>query len=131
MSEVQLFASSTPGRYAIGTPYGPDVVNGQALTLLVGGHWISGRIRYQNQQPGATKQGEPIPGTYALAQMDDTDTVMEASEESFPASDSPAWAGSTQAGQSASAGQVASGYYFVADMDGSVCGLCAGMRVRP
>lgn len=126
MFEGQLFASATPGGYAIGTVNGPDLVNGQAIDLLLGGRWITGRIQHSKQSVPAT--GLQHNGTYNL-NREQYDTVMEASEESFPASDSPAWSASSQV-STPPATDVTDGYHFVADEGGTICGICVGMQIR-
>jgi hypothetical protein len=50
--------------------------------------------------------------------------VTLASEESFPASDPPALDADKPIAR------VVGGYYFRADADSSVCGLCVGMHIR-
>jgi hypothetical protein len=70
-------------------------------------------------------------GAYKQSYTSEDDTVIEASEESFPASDSPAW--SSRVGQVASPStgvNTTAGYYFLADDDQSICGICVGMQIR-
>ncbi|GCE22819.1 hypothetical protein [Dictyobacter kobayashii] len=130
MSEGTLFASTNPGRYAIGSALGPDLVDGQALEVFLGSHWIAGRIRHSRNATEASSLGEQQIGTYNTATGEE-DTVTEASEESFPASDSPAWAGiPDQFSRAQNAANATNGFFFVATEDGSVCGLCVGMKVR-
>jgi hypothetical protein len=130
MSEGNLFASKLPGAYAVGTPDGPDLVSGQALDLLLGGHWITGRVKYSGDVLDTDNSDSQRKGTYNHSRTDEYDTVAEASEESFPASDAPAWSSDDQADQSPESGKPAVGYYFVADEDQSICGLCVGMQIR-
>lgn len=131
MSEEKLFASKLSGAYAVGTHAGPDLVNGQALEVLLGGHWITGRVHYSNETAEAGGTDSQRAGTYPQSSTMEEDTVDEASEESFPASDSPAWASADQSDQSSLAGKhTTAGYYFVADEDHSICGLCVGMQIR-
>ena len=58
--------------YAIGGPDGPQITEGKSLTIQLGGYWIAGHI----ERGGS------------IASIEE-DTVEEASEESFPASDPP------------------------------------------
>jgi hypothetical protein len=46
MSEGRLYASTNSGSYAIGNVDGPDIKAGQAVDILLGGHWIAGHIAY-------------------------------------------------------------------------------------
>lgn len=130
MSEGILFASTNPGCYALGSAIGPDVVNGQALEILLGGHWVAGRVRHSRNPAAVPDLGTQHVGTYnTTAEVEDT--VTEASEESFPASDAPAWAGiPDRFSRTQTAVKAANGLFFMSDEDGSVCGLCVGMKVR-
>jgi len=57
--------------------------------------------------------------------------VTETSEESFPASDPPAWATNHKQTPLASGSPyIVNSYYFIADADSSICGLCTGMQIR-
>jgi hypothetical protein len=131
MFEGKLFASKLPNSYAIGTPNGPDLVNGQALDVLLGGHWIAGRIRYSGDTLHVADIGGQHVGAYKQGYTSGDDTVIEASEESFPASDSPAWSSRVdQVASPATGVNTTAGYYFLADDDQSICGICVGMQIR-
>ena len=137
MIEGRLYASTNPGNYAIGSPYNPDLTEGQAVELLLGGHWISGSIAYSDR--GSVSSTDTFTntmpqdiGAYHIASDDGAngdDIVIEASEESFPASDPPSCTG-TSVGTSQPTSNVVNGYYFIAESDHSVCGLCIGMQIR-
>ena len=80
-----LVPSTNAGRYALDDPIsGPDVTSGQPFAVLLGGHWIKGKVEH---------------------------------------------AGNLYAGRRA--GQAERGYCFIAADDGTICGLCTGMQVRP
>jgi hypothetical protein len=136
MMEGKLYASRTRGCYAIGHTNGPNLLRGHAVEVLLGGQWIAGRVEYSRGRASlpAESTEETIQqsiGAYHLSREETSDPVTEASEESFPASDAPAWPTSHDTAPSTRQGnRVVNGYYFVADADGSVCGLCIGMQVR-
>ena len=63
--------------------------------------------------------------------MSEGTMVTEASEGSFPASDPPSWTATRdRTPPLQDAARVVNGYYFIADADSSICGLCIGMQVR-
>jgi len=133
MTEGTLYAGTTSGSYAIDRANGPSITSGEAIEIMLGGQWIAGHIEGSNDQGGQDDESSASTtpqnvGMYSITNDDDADgdTVTEASEESFPASDPPAW---TVVHKTTPARTV-NGYYFVADADGGVCGLCTGMHVR-
>lgn len=134
MPEGNVCASANPGNYAIGSPYNPDLAAGQAVELLLGGHWIPGHIALSSHSfdsVGGTisELRTHSEGAYQLPYTNVEDTVTEASEESFPASDAPAWNESPNQVPEEQL-NIANGYYFIADSDNTICGLCVGMLMR-
>jgi hypothetical protein len=130
MIEGLLYASATPGGYAIGKPDGSNLARGQAIELYLAGQWIAGHVSYSNGyvDPSQASSGDDLSqptGAYHIADDEVDDSVTEASEESFPASDPHAWPTSHQGTD-----RIVNGPYFVVDRDGTICGLCIGMRVR-
>ncbi len=134
MIEGMLYALPTTGSYAIGNEDGPDIVSAQVVEVFLGGQWIRGHVKHSREQShqveeprsSATPQHR---GAYHLASNAAPDPVIEASKESFPASDPPAWI-DERGTEPRPNENISDGYYFVADSDGSICGLCIGMRVR-
>lgn len=129
MVEGILYASTNPGCYAIGSKDNHVISAGQAIEILLGGHWIPGHIAYRIRGIDSSDEGDSQNrGSYHIANYDANDEVTEASEESFPASDPPEWIGQPQ--HTDDGINIVNGYYFIADMDNSICGLCIGMQVR-
>lgn len=91
-----LVPSTNSGRYACDDPvYGHDLTSGEPISILVGRHWIAGRV--EGSHVSASRL---VPGTYA---------TEHARTAGLP---------------------LIGGYYFIASADGSVCGLCVGMKVK-
>lgn len=133
MIDGKLCASANPGKYAVGSPYNPDLTIGQAVELLLGEHWIPGHItssdhNFNSSASTVSELRTHSVGAYQLP-SNAKDTVTEASEESFPASDPPAWSAAPDQSPEETT-SIANGYYFVADSDNTICGLCIGMHMR-
>ena len=133
MIDGKLCASANPGKYAVGSPYNSDLTPGQTIELLLGGQWISGQIavsdhNFNSSGSTVSELRTHSVGAYQLPNNVE-DTVTEASEESFPASDPPAWSAAPDQSP-ADTTNIANGYYFVADSDNTICGLCIGMHMR-
>ena len=144
MSEGKLYASTYSQNYAIGCTDDLQITCDQQVEIYLGEQWIPGRIHRSgvcstpsNDGVCSTPSNDGVqghlqePGGYYVFLGEDDDGVVTASsEESFPASDSPAWTMSRKEAQQRRHNRLAKGDYFVADVDGTICGLCIGMRVR-
>ncbi len=129
MVEGILYASANPGCYVIDSKNSYDISAGQPVEILLGGHWIPGHIAYHIRGINSSDElDSESKGAYHLTNYDSSDEVTEASKESFPASDPPEWIGQRQPSHNGSL--IVPGYYFIADSDNTVCGLCVGMHVR-
>jgi hypothetical protein len=64
-----LVISSVRGRYALGDPlHGQDITSGQALAILLGGHWIEGSIEHAGDLYALEHTAQPASsGYYVLA----------------------------------------------------------------
>ena len=125
MKEGLLVAGALPGSYAIDNLLATDLVQGQPIEIYLGGNWIPGQFVSSSNATTVKSGGSVRAGMYHISADKSEDTVLESSEESFPASDPPAWSEDDTAPST-----VIGGPYFVAAKDGSICGLCTGMRVR-
>ena len=126
MTEGKLYANINYSNYMLGSIDGPDITEGQAIEVFLGSHWIPGHIGYSHTDTSeeATQRVAQHDGSYQIPDEDVPDSVTLASEESFPASDPPAL------DEDKPVARVVGGYYFRADDDGSVCGLCVGMHIK-
>lgn len=124
MTEGKLYANINYSNYMLGSIDGPDIAEGQAIEVLLGGHWISGHVGYSHTSEEAAQQVDQHIGSYQIPDENVPDSVTLASEESFPASDPPAL------DEDKPIARVVGGYYFSADADESVCGLCIGMHIK-
>jgi Domain of unknown function (DUF5348) len=130
-----LVVSNNRGRYALDDlETGHDLTSGEPIAILLGGQWTPGRIEHSGHSGG--------PGCYHIAdsgrkqsQRPNTPKTQEDYEQSV----TPRVRAALQEGMSLAdalsqvTGQVVDlfcGYYFIASLDGAVCGLCTGMHVR-
>ena len=67
-SSSTLVLSTNRGRYALDDPVsGPDVTNGQPLAVLLGGHWIKGRVEHAGNLYASARSGQVEQGYYFIA----------------------------------------------------------------
>ncbi len=72
-SSSTLVLSTNRGRYALNDPVsGPDVTSGQPLAMLLGGHWIKGRVEYAGNLYESRRSGQAERGYYFIAADDGT-----------------------------------------------------------
>jgi hypothetical protein len=63
-----LVPSTNAGRYALDDPIsGPDVTSGQPLAVLLGGHWIEGRVEHAGNLYVSRRSGKAERGYYFIA----------------------------------------------------------------
>ena len=114
MSNEQVYtlvSSTSRGRYALDDPlYGYDVTGGLPLAILLGEHWIEGRVEHSTRydRPGCyhlAGEGLRQQQVQEVLKLDPNKSSLQLVDDLF------------------------CGYYFIAE-DGTVCGLCTGMRVR-
>ena len=68
-----LVPSTNAGRYALDDPVsGPDVTSGQSLAVLLGGHWINGRVEQTSNLYTNERSGQVERGYYFIAADDGT-----------------------------------------------------------
>jgi hypothetical protein len=130
-----LVASSNRGRYALDDPdHGHDLTSGESIAVLLGGQWMTGHIEHSSHYGGpgcyhiadsgrTSSQRSDTPKTQAEFEQSVTLRVRAAIQQGMSLADA----------LSKETGQVVDlfcGYYFIASLDGAVCGLCTGMHVR-
>ncbi len=63
-----LVPSTNAGRYALDDPVsGPDVTSGQSLAVLLGRHWINGRVEHAGNLYVSRRSGKAERGYYFIA----------------------------------------------------------------
>ena len=60
-----LVMSTTRGRYALEDPiYGQDITSGQALAIMLDGHWIEGSIEHAGGLYALEQAAQPVSRGY-------------------------------------------------------------------
>ncbi len=68
-----LVPSTNRGRYAQDDPVsGPDVISWQPLAVLLGGHWIKGKVEHAGNLYESRRGGQAERGYYFIAADDST-----------------------------------------------------------
>jgi hypothetical protein len=132
--EGTLYASSISDGFALGSPEGPVLIAGQVIELLVDDDWVAGQIVNKNSvdnRSAAKLKASPSTASHDATSDRANDSVTEASEESFPASDAPAWTSRRDdAAELDGSERLSGGYYFKASEDSRVYELRKGMQVH-
>lgn len=130
-----LVPSSNRGRYALDdSEHGHDLTTGETIAILLDGRWTLGHIEHSGAYDGRgcyhiadrgrkESQRPERPKTQEDFEREVRPRIREAMRQGMSLADA----------MSQATGQVVDlfcGYYFIADGDGAVCGLCTGMQVR-